>query len=100
VKPSNPAIEVNFVDPFIHKGYRFAGTATVVERGAAGFENLLGRFAECGHRSFPPTRACEDNCGQGLAAHIACLRSQHDRGKAQAHLHSKILQAAAERQFE
>jgi hypothetical protein len=24
----NPRIEVNFVDPFVRKGYRFAGTAT------------------------------------------------------------------------
>ena len=24
---ANPAIEVNFVDPFVRKGYRFAGTA-------------------------------------------------------------------------
>ena len=45
---SNPAVEVNFVDPFVRKGYRFAGTAAVVERGAAGFDDLLGRFEECG----------------------------------------------------
>jgi uncharacterized protein len=41
---SNPRIEVNFVDPFVRKGYRFAGTAEVVERGAPGFGALLGRF--------------------------------------------------------
>ena len=34
-------VEVNVVDPFVRKGYRFAGTATVVERGEAGFEILL-----------------------------------------------------------
>jgi hypothetical protein len=45
---SNPAVEVNVVDPFVRKGYRFAGTAAVVERGAAGFDDLLGRFEECG----------------------------------------------------
>lgn len=45
---SNPAIEVNFVDPFVRKGYRFAGAATVIERGTTGFDELLGRFAECG----------------------------------------------------
>jgi len=45
---SNPAVEVNFVDPFARKGYRFAGMATVVERGAPGFDHLLGRFEECG----------------------------------------------------
>jgi uncharacterized protein len=38
---ANPRIELNFVDPFVRKGYRFAGTATVVERGEAAFDTLL-----------------------------------------------------------
>ena len=38
---ANPRIEVNFVDAFVRKGYRFAGTAHVVERGEAGFDTLL-----------------------------------------------------------
>jgi predicted pyridoxine 5'-phosphate oxidase superfamily flavin-nucleotide-binding protein len=41
---ANPRVEVNFVDPFVRKGYRFAGTALVVERGNAAFDALLGRF--------------------------------------------------------
>ena len=41
---ANPRIEVNFVDPFVRKGYRFAGTATVVERGDSTFEALLDHF--------------------------------------------------------
>src|SRR5205085_2349953 len=41
---ANPRIEVNFVDPFVRKGYRFAGTAVVVARGDPGFDALLGRF--------------------------------------------------------
>jgi len=41
---ANPRIEVNFVDPFVRKGYRFAGTAEIVERGAASFDALLGRY--------------------------------------------------------
>jgi predicted pyridoxine 5'-phosphate oxidase superfamily flavin-nucleotide-binding protein len=45
---ANPAIEVNFVDPFVRKGYRFAGAATILERGGHGFEDLRGRFAEFG----------------------------------------------------
>jgi predicted pyridoxine 5'-phosphate oxidase superfamily flavin-nucleotide-binding protein len=40
----NPRIEVNFVDPFVRKGYRFAGTASVVERGDSTFELLFGHF--------------------------------------------------------
>lgn len=38
---ANPRIEVNFVDVFVRKGYRFAGTATVVERGEPDFDTLL-----------------------------------------------------------
>ena len=45
---SNPAVEVNFVDPFVRKGYRFGGTAAIIERSAPGFNDLLGRFEECG----------------------------------------------------
>lgn len=41
---ANPRVEVNFVDPFVRKGYRFAGTATVIERGAAAFPALLEQF--------------------------------------------------------
>src|SRR6476469_366583 len=41
---ANPRIEVNFVDVFVRKGYRFAGMATVVERGEAEFEILLPRL--------------------------------------------------------
>jgi uncharacterized protein len=40
----NPRIEVNFVDPFVRRGYRFAGTAHLVEQGADGFDNLLPHF--------------------------------------------------------
>ena len=41
---ANPRVEVNFVDVFVRKGYRFKGTATVVERGQADFESLLSRL--------------------------------------------------------
>ena len=40
----NPRVEVYFVDVFVRKGYRFAGMATVVERGEADFEGLLPRL--------------------------------------------------------
>jgi predicted pyridoxine 5'-phosphate oxidase superfamily flavin-nucleotide-binding protein len=40
----NPRIEVNFIDPFVRKGYRFAGTTVIAERGDAGFDALLARF--------------------------------------------------------
>src|SRR4029079_10003413 len=37
---TNPRIEINFVDPFVRKGYRFAGTAEVAERGTAALAAL------------------------------------------------------------
>ncbi len=44
---ANPSIEVNVVDPFARRGYRFKGTATIHERGdgvyARGFELLRER---------------------------------------------------------
>src|SRR3954469_18204851 len=41
---ANPRIEVNFIDVFVRKGYRFAGRATVVEPGEADFETLLPKL--------------------------------------------------------
>jgi uncharacterized protein len=41
---TNPRIEINFVDPFVRKGFRFAGTAIVAERGTDAFEALLGHY--------------------------------------------------------
>jgi hypothetical protein len=40
---SNPAVEVNVVDPIARKGYRFKGTATVLTDGAL-LEELLGFY--------------------------------------------------------
>jgi uncharacterized protein len=41
---ANPRIEINFVDPFVRKGYRFAGTAIVVERRDDTFDALLNQL--------------------------------------------------------
>jgi uncharacterized protein len=43
---TDPRVEVNFVDPFVRKGYRFAGTAVVTERGEAGFDTLHAHFKQ------------------------------------------------------
>ena len=40
----NPAMEINFVDPFSRKGYRFKGTARVVAKGTKEFETLIARY--------------------------------------------------------
>jgi predicted pyridoxine 5'-phosphate oxidase superfamily flavin-nucleotide-binding protein len=41
---ANPAVEINFVDPIVRKGYRFKGVATYVARGERGFDALLPQF--------------------------------------------------------
>ena len=42
----DPRVEVNFIDPFVRKGYRFAGSAIVTERGATGFDKLFAHFQQ------------------------------------------------------
>jgi predicted pyridoxine 5'-phosphate oxidase superfamily flavin-nucleotide-binding protein len=39
----NPAVEINVVDPMVRKGYRFKGTATVLEAGAL-YDEVTGFF--------------------------------------------------------
>ena len=45
---ANPAVEVNFVDPFVRKGYRFKGKADFVEAGTPKFAQLLPSFERYG----------------------------------------------------
>jgi predicted pyridoxine 5'-phosphate oxidase superfamily flavin-nucleotide-binding protein len=45
---ANPAVEVNFVDPFARTGYRFKGTAAYVARDEADFGDLHALFAHWG----------------------------------------------------
>jgi predicted pyridoxine 5'-phosphate oxidase superfamily flavin-nucleotide-binding protein len=41
-------VEVNFVDPFVRKGCRLAGTATVAEEGSPVFDALIRHFQDTG----------------------------------------------------
>ena len=41
----NPAIEINMIDPFVRKGYRFKGTAEVISPGSE-FDNVMTLFAD------------------------------------------------------
>ena len=41
-------VEVNVVDPFVRKGYRFKGTAVVLDRGTDEFANGLARAVDNG----------------------------------------------------
>src|SRR5947199_6702188 len=40
------AVEVNLVDPFVRKGYRFKGPATLHEPGSPRYEECLGHLRE------------------------------------------------------
>jgi hypothetical protein len=42
---ANPAIEVNVVDPIVRKGYRFKGSATVLESGSD-YEAIIRMFGD------------------------------------------------------
>jgi predicted pyridoxine 5'-phosphate oxidase superfamily flavin-nucleotide-binding protein len=53
---ADPAVEVNFVDPFTRRGCRLSGTARIVRRGDAGFDGLLPLFTDHGDL-VPRTRA-------------------------------------------
>lgn len=44
----NPIIEINFVDPFARKGYRFKGKADYIEKGSKEFAKLYDRFKKWG----------------------------------------------------
>jgi hypothetical protein len=46
----NPNVEVNVVDPFVRKGYRFKGVASVLESGAL-YEKAIAFYRERGARS-------------------------------------------------
>jgi len=49
---TNPNIEVNVVDPFVRKGYRFKGTAQVLDSGPA-FDRHVEFFSKRGLRDAP-----------------------------------------------
>ena len=45
---ARPAVELNFIDVFARKGYRFRGVAVYVERGESRFVDLLPHFSGWG----------------------------------------------------
>lgn len=45
---ANPSVEINFVDPFVRKGYRFKGTASIAEPGSDIFLNSWPLFERYG----------------------------------------------------
>jgi predicted pyridoxine 5'-phosphate oxidase superfamily flavin-nucleotide-binding protein len=47
---SNPSVEINIVDVFLRKGYRFKGTATILSQGLL-FEQILSVYKTRGLKS-------------------------------------------------
>jgi uncharacterized protein len=45
-------VEVNVVDPFVRKGYRFKGPAVIYDRGTDGFSEGINRLREEGVATF------------------------------------------------
>jgi predicted pyridoxine 5'-phosphate oxidase superfamily flavin-nucleotide-binding protein len=45
----NPNVEVNVVDPFVRKGYRFKGVASIVERGVT-YDRVIAFYEQRGSR--------------------------------------------------
>jgi len=66
---ANPAVEVNFVDPFTRRGCRLFGTAQIVQRGQAGFDGLLPLFADHGDL-VPRMPACCTDLESGRSSPI------------------------------
>ena len=46
----NPAVEVNVVDPFVRRGYRFKGVASILEDGAL-YDRVLAFYRDRGSRN-------------------------------------------------
>jgi len=51
------AVEVNIVDPFLRKGYRFKGTAAVHERGTKVYAEGVERMRQAGSTLFDRVKA-------------------------------------------
>jgi uncharacterized protein len=49
---TNPSVEVNVVDPFVRKGFRFKGRGEVLDAGAE-FERLAGFYSDPGPSDAP-----------------------------------------------
>jgi len=46
----NPHLEINVVDPFLRKGFRFKGQGTIIKNGKI-YENILSNYREKGVKS-------------------------------------------------
>jgi hypothetical protein len=79
-------VEVNVVDPFVRKGYRFKGPAVVHERGTDEFAAGMGAHAlgRTRHRRGEHQDDRGDRGAASPAAGVTCLRRRH-QGRSRHH---------------
>jgi enoyl-CoA hydratase len=90
----NPAIEINVVDQLVRKGYRFKGTAEVLDTGPV-FEQGPGVAPRAG-RSEPDASGCAGDHHARAATHLAGLQPGAERRRDARHIPS-LLRDALER---
>ena len=76
---ANPAVEINVVDPLTRKGFRFKGTARIVERRARSSTPLLGFYRARGSTSAEALHRGGEG-GERRAADLTRLRRRDERG--------------------
>jgi predicted pyridoxine 5'-phosphate oxidase superfamily flavin-nucleotide-binding protein len=73
----NPAIEINVVDWFTRKGYRFKGTATVIESGVL-FDELMAFYEQ--HGQFDAPRRIQTVVMVKVQRALPLVSPAYDRG--------------------
>jgi uncharacterized protein len=73
---ANPSVEVNVVDPIVRKGYRFKGTARIVDRGEE-LEQILDFY---GREPGPDRRGVRAAVLIHVDAAAALISPAYDRG--------------------
>lgn len=82
----NPAIEINVVDWFTRKGYRFKGLATVIESGSR-FDELVSLYDQPGPSDAP--RRIQAIVMVEVQRALPLISPAYDRGITEAHVRTQ-----------
>ena len=63
----NPNIEINMVDPFLRRGYRFKGVAEIVEKGSEIFQSVADELWTREGPQYPVNAVVKINVEEALA---------------------------------
>ena len=90
----NPNVEVNVVDPFLRKGYRFKGVASLLESGAL-YERAIGFYKERGSRvsAFREIVLIQVQCAQAIDSPAYDLGLTEDQVRDRWERHFQALRA-------